>query len=220
MTGPPGDGPDLLEGLARTAEVLTGKPLSQEARAQFHRYLDLLLLWSRSQRLTGFESPGEIVRGLFEDSLLFLPLLPGRRPLRIVDIGAGAGFPGVPIRIVDPGLSLTLIEARRKRVSFLKAVGRELGFGASLTVIEGRAEAVVLDLEASFDVAVARAVGAIGQIAPIALGFLKPGGIFIASGPPADPGQERRAAADVVWEVRDYPALGLKRGFLKTSRKS
>ena len=84
-----------LEHLANTARVLSGRAIDAKARGQFSQYLDLLLLWNRAQNLTGFDSPPEIVRGLFEDSLLFFPLLPDR-PLRVVDIGAGAGIPGMP----------------------------------------------------------------------------------------------------------------------------
>ena len=98
---------------------------------------------------------------LFEDSLLFLPLLPDR-PLRVVDIGAGAGIPGMPLRIVDERIEVTLIESKRKRVSFLKTLRRELGLEKSVVVEEGRAEALVSEVvrrDGAFDVAVARAVG-------------------------------------------------------------
>ena len=150
-----------LEHLAHTARVLSGRPIDAKAREQFSRYLDLLLLWNRAQNLTGFESPPEIVRGLFEDSLLFLPLLPDR-PLRVVDIGAGAGIPGMPLRIIDERIEVTLIESKRKRVSFLKTLRRELGLEKSVVVEEGRAEALVSEVvrrDGAFDVAVARAVG-------------------------------------------------------------
>ena len=150
-----------LEHLAHTARVLSGRPIDAKARGQFSRYLDLLLLWNRAQNLTGFESPAEIVRGLFEDSLLFLPLLPDR-PLRVVDIGAGAGIPGMPLRIIDERIEVTLIESKRKRVSFLKTLRRELGLEKSVVVEEGRAEALVSEVlrrDGEFDVAVARAVG-------------------------------------------------------------
>ena len=111
----------------------------------FPQYLDLLLLWNRAQNLTGFESAPEIVRGLFEDSLLFLPLLPDR-PLRVVDIGAGAGIPGMPLRIIDEGIEVTLIESKRKRVSFLRTVRRELGLEKSVVIEEGRAEVLVSEV--------------------------------------------------------------------------
>jgi len=200
--------------------VLTGRALGREARDRFSRYLDLLLLWNRSQNLTGLGSPSEIVRGLFEDSLLFLPLLPGR-PVRVVDLGAGAGIPGIPIRIVDEDVELTLVESRRKRVSFLKTVRRQLGLERGLAIEEGRAEVLVSDVVlrgGEFDVAIARAIGNPRDVVPTAMRYVKAGGIFIVSGPPPD----RLAGLDVEsqgqWRIQRYPELGVTRGFFVAQR--
>lgn len=209
-----------LDHLAHTARVLSGRPIGVKARERFSRYLDLLWLWNRAQNLTGFESPPEIVRGLFEDSLLFLPLLPDR-PLRVVDIGAGAGIPGMPIRIVDEGIELTLVESRRKRVSFLKAVTRELGLEKEVAIEEGRAEALVSDVvrrDGAFDVAVARAIGDLKRVVPTALRYLKPGGMFIVSAPPPNRLVGLGAESHGEWRVLEYPGLGLTRGFFVAQR--
>ena len=211
-----------LDHLAETVHTLSGRPIASEVHALFARYLELLLLWNRTQRLTGFESPAEIVRGLFEDSLLFWPLLPPR-PLRMVDIGAGAGIPGIPLRIVDPGIRLTLIESRRKRVSFLKMITRELGLANDIVVAEGRAEVLVADLVGSsgaFDVAVARGVGSFESVLPIAQRYLVVGGLFIASGPPPARPPSVDSRSGVRWQVVDNPKLGLKRGFFIAERLS
>jgi 16S rRNA (guanine527-N7)-methyltransferase len=210
-----------LEHLARTARVLSGRPIDAKAREQFSRYLELLLLWNRAQNLTGLQSPPEIVRGLFEDSLLFLPLLPGRRPLRVVDIGAGAGIPGMPLRIIDERIEMTLIESKRKRVSFLKTLRRELGLEKGVVVEEGRAEALVSEVVergGPFDVAVARAVGNLEQVVPTALQYLKPGGVFIVSAPPPARLAGLGAESHREWQILDYPAIGLKRGFFVAQR--
>jgi len=209
-----------LDHLAHTARVLSGRPLDSKARGQFSQYLDLLLLWNRTQNLTGFESPPEIMRGLFEDSLLFLPLLPDR-PLRVVDIGAGAGIPGMPLRIIDAGIEVTLIESKRKRVSFLKTVRRELGLEKSVVIEEGRAEVLVSEVvrrDGPFDVAVARAVGNLRQVLPSALQYLKPGGVFIVSAPPPTRLASLSAESLGEWRILDYPDLGLKRGFFVAER--
>ena len=209
-----------LDHLAHTARVLSGRPLDARAREQFSKYLDLLLLWNRAQNLTGFESPPDIVRGLFEDSLLFLRLFPGR-PLRVVDIGAGAGIPGMPLRIVEEEIKVTLIESKRKRVSFLKTLRRELALEKSVAIEEGRAEALVSEVvrrDGAFDVAVARAVGNLERVVPTALAYLKPGGVFIVSAPPPARLANLGAESHGQWRIVDYPDLGLKRGFFVAQR--
>jgi 16S rRNA (guanine527-N7)-methyltransferase len=214
------EGREAFARLARTFEALTGRPLADHARAGFVRYLDLLLIWNQAVRLTALESAREIVDGLFSDSLLFLARLPPR-PLRVVDIGAGAGIPGVPLRIVDPEIRLTLVEARRKRVSFLGALKRALGL-EDLEVIEGRAEVVVRQIVESggqFDVVIARAVAPPAELVPTALSYLKAGGCFIASGPPADKlAGVTGLPLSARWEIHDFPVLGLKRAFLVATK--
>jgi len=209
-----------LDRLAHTARALSGRHIDATARERFSQYLDLLLLWNRAQNLTGLESPPEIVRGLFEDSLLFLPLLPDR-PLRVVDIGAGAGIPGMPLRIIDEGIEVTLIESKRKRVSFLKTVRRELGLKKGVVIEEGRAEELVSEVvrrDGEFDVAVARAVGNLEDVVSTALQYLKPGGVFIVSAPPPDRLAGLGTEAHGEWRILDYSELGLKRGFFVAAR--
>jgi 16S rRNA (guanine527-N7)-methyltransferase len=206
--------------LDRSIHVLTGRQASDRQRQQFRTYLDMLVRWNRVQRLTGLREPAAIVQQLFQDSLLFLACIPsGTRA--VADIGAGAGIPGIPLAIVRPDMSMTLIEAKRKRASFLRTVKRELN-AQNISVIEGRAgqmasEAVLKD---SFDVVVARAVGSLADLFPIAMGYLKAGGVFIASGPPKGVlrsgndiprGIERRAI--------NIPELGSSRVFLTATKR-
>ena len=139
----------------------------------------------------------------------------------MVDIGAGPGIPGVPLRIVEPGISLTLIESRRKRVSFLSVLKRELGLD-DVRILEGRAEDLIIQLPElvdKFDLAVSRAVGPVEPLIPTALRYLKPGGLLIVSGPP--PGNPRPVIPPEVkgqWKITDFPALGLSRVFLVVSK--
>ena len=152
-------------------------------RRQFERYLDLLTLWNRSQRLTGVLSADRIVSDLFIDSLLFLKVIPPGA-LRVADIGAGAGIPGIPIVLARPEIAITLIDSRRKRASFLLAVRRELGID-NLRVLEGRAEELVeadRSLSEGFDVVVTRAAGPTAIVLPIAMSYLSRGGLFVAGG--------------------------------------
>ena len=166
--------------------------------------------------MTALDSPEGIVRDLLIDSLLFLRVLPDRRPLAIVDIGAGAGIPGIPMKLADPKLALTLIESKRKRVSFLRAACRELELD-DVVVVEGRAEEVVHQeptLAGAFDVAVSRAVSRIDRISPTALPYLRPGGALVVSAPP---GAHSSAGIELV-RARIPGGEGQQRGFL-TVRK-
>jgi 16S rRNA (guanine527-N7)-methyltransferase len=122
-----------------------------------------------------------IVEHLFLDSLLFLRLLP-LTTRALVDLGSGAGMPGVPIKIVRD-VEVTLVESRRRRASFLSAVVRELALGQTRVVAE-RIESRLPDLEGRFDAVVMRCAGDIGEMMPLAARLLVPGGVVIASGPP------------------------------------
>jgi 16S rRNA (guanine527-N7)-methyltransferase len=204
-----------LADLALVARAV-GATLSPDALERFERYLELLVAWNRAQRLTSLRQRSQIVRGLFADSLLFLKVLPARRPLRVVDIGAGAGIPGIPLRIIDPGLSVTLIEAKRKRVSFLKTVARQLSLQGDLDIVEGRAEQVLADgtygFPPNYDIAIARAAMPIGKLIPLGLGYLWLGGELIVSGPPML-GKQPESIPGLAWKVAEVPELGLARTF-------
>lgn len=213
---------DVIAELAAAIRTITGHPPTARAREQFARYLDLLLEWNRVHRLTGFESPADVAEKLFQDSVLFLPLLPPR-PLRLVDIGAGAGIPGVPLRLLDPRIALTLIESRRKRVSFLATVRRELAI-EDVQIAHGRAEDLIVqdaELHEQFDVAVMRAVSRSRELLAAVRYSLRLGGTLIASGPPR--GQTADLDADgfrIEVKQLDYPRIGVSRRFLVGLRES
>ncbi|MFQ5828212.1 MAG: 16S rRNA (guanine(527)-N(7))-methyltransferase RsmG [Candidatus Methylomirabilia bacterium] len=175
-----------LEGLLTSGfRALVRRLPSRDELAAFSRYLDLLLKWNRVYSLTTYRKPGEIVRSLFLDSLLFLPLLPAEAN-RLVDLGAGIGIPGIPVKIAQPERELTLIEARRRRAGFLSAAVRELGLGRT-SVLHGRAEQLLeerQDLGGRFDAVLSRAAGRPARIVPLAMKFLRKGGIVVLSGPP------------------------------------
>jgi 16S rRNA (guanine(527)-N(7))-methyltransferase RsmG len=211
---------DPLVRLADAIRVVTGRAASAAERERFSRYLALLLVWNRTHRMTALSSPAAIGRILFQDSLLLLPLLPGGG-IKVVDIGAGAGIPGVPLRIVEPRIQLTLIEARRKRVSFLSALRRELDL-SDLEILEGRAEDVIKqhpEKSGVFDVVLSRALARTPALLVAIGGYLRPGGIFIAPGPPR-PGRlpEMPPILAARWEVVPFPGLDLERCFLVASR--
>ena len=169
--------------LADGAHEILHRPLTRLELDRFTKYLELLLKWQKSQRLVGSTEPGWIVENLLLDSLLFLPVLPF--PLRtLLDLGSGAGLPGIPLKIVLNEVQLVLVESRRKRVSFLASVIRELGLEHA-RVVGRRVEDAMDELEGGFDAVVMRSVGDPGDLLPVVSRLVvRPGGVVVASGPP------------------------------------
>jgi 16S rRNA (guanine527-N7)-methyltransferase len=149
--------------------------------AAFGAYLSLILKWQSVHRLVGRPDPAWIAKELFLDSLLFLRLVPPSARV-IVDIGSGAGLPGIPIRIVRPDLTVILVESRRRRASFLSTVARELRL-EGVRVVNARAETVVHELSQSVDAIVMRCAGPFADIVASVRPVVRPGGVVVASGP-------------------------------------
>lgn len=194
---------------------ITGRPARPDERERFDAYLEQLLLWNRTHRLTGLHGPADIVRKLFIDSLLYLPLLPAARPLRVADIGSGAGIPGVPLRIVDPGISLTLLDSRRKAVSFLSALKRSLRL-EDVNVHQARAETYLAERpeeKGAYGALVTRAVALDESRVASLREYLSEGGLIIASGSPGGQDERGMAKGGRVVEVPSQQR-GLKRHFL------
>jgi 16S rRNA (guanine527-N7)-methyltransferase len=151
---------DPVEGkrfLEQGAKAL-GIALSADQLEQFMDYLVLLRKWNRVINLTALHSIEEIVVKHFLDSLTLLPHLPEKA--RILDLGSGAGFPGLPIKIVRPGQAITLVDASAKKISFLKEVVRCLNLSGT-RVLQGFVSKRSPALLGSdrFEIIVARAVG-------------------------------------------------------------
>jgi 16S rRNA (guanine527-N7)-methyltransferase len=213
---------ESLERFFKAFPALLGRAATPAERVAFERYADLLLVWNRAHHLTALKTRAEIGQGLFLDSLLFGTLLP-RGPARVLDIGAGAGIPGVPLRLVDPDISLTLIESRRKPVSFLRALIRDLAM-PDIKVHHGRAEDVVLELPeltGVFDCVLMRAVGRSAALIELSMRYLRPGGRLIASGPPAGGALPKVAWQGLFeWKTVQFPKAGLSRVFLVVTKQA
>jgi len=188
---------------------------SPSERVAFERYADLLLVWNRTHHLTAAKTRAAVGQGLFLDSLLFRSLLPPS-PARIADVGAGAGIPGIPLRIVDPGVRLTMIDSRRKPVSFLRTLTRELGL-SDVDVEHGRVEELAehaASMCAAFDVVLTRSVRLEDELLEASMRLLKPHGMFVASGPPPNkPAPEIRWSGVASWKVISFDSLGIERRF-------
>lgn len=170
-----------LRALADGAREILGRSITEAEQVKLHKYLDLLCKWQRVTRLIGSTDRRWIVEHLILDSLLFLRLLP-RQPGDLLDLGSGAGVPGIPVAIVESA-RITLVEARRRRASFLAAVIRELGL-TNVTLRNVRAEVLLPALAGRFNAVVMRCAGDPSELFPVALEFAQPGGVVVASGPP------------------------------------
>jgi 16S rRNA (guanine527-N7)-methyltransferase len=171
-----------LQALAHGAEAALGRRLTTNELENFGKYLTLLQKWHKTHRLVGSDDPMWIVEHLFLDSLLFLRLLPASCR-KVADVGSGAGFPGLPIKIVRSDLEIVLIESRRRRAMFLNSAVREMRLGG-IRVLEGRIEALPSELNGSFDAVVMRCAGDIEELIPVAAVLVADAGIVVASGPP------------------------------------
>jgi 16S rRNA (guanine527-N7)-methyltransferase len=161
--------------------------------------VELLLKWQRSQRLIGSADRDWIIDHIVLDSLLFVRMLPPHVD-RVLDVGSGAGVPGIPLKIVLPATTFTLLEARAKRVSFLLAVVRELELGGC-EVLNGRLETIADVRAPDYDAIVMRCAGAPAELKQTALRLLRPGGLMVATGPPS-----RRAMSGPEWRQVNGPA--------------
>lgn len=145
---------------------------------RFNLYLEELIEWNKKFNLTSIADPREIQVKHFDDSLALLQVFP-LTDQSVVDVGAGAGFPGIPLKIICPGIKLTLVESRQKKTEFLSHIVKTLGLN-DVEVVWSRAEEYAKEKRECFDLAVARAVAKINVLAELCLPLVKIGGIFIA----------------------------------------
>ncbi|MBA3533275.1 MAG: 16S rRNA (guanine(527)-N(7))-methyltransferase RsmG, partial [Ardenticatenales bacterium] len=174
---------ELLDTLAGGWLSVLRTPLSEAQLAQFARYAELLATWNERINLTAITDLEGIVVKHFLDSLSVLVALDpvAQAGTSIIDVGTGAGFPGIPLAIVRPTWQITLLEATRKKVDFLQLVADELGLSNAVT-LWGRAEEQGHEAaqREQYDVAVARAVAELPVLAEYCLPFVRVGGRWVA----------------------------------------
>jgi len=167
------DGGDVLGAGVRAL----GVALPDDARAKLDAYVALLAKWNRTFNLTAIREPERMVTHHLLDALAVLPHLPQGATLRVLDVGAGGGVPGIPLAIARPGWHFTLIDASSKKAAFLTQAAAELGL-ANLTAVAGRVE----DYRppAPFDVVVARAFADLRTFAETSMRHVADGGALVA----------------------------------------
>ncbi|NLC65916.1 MAG: 16S rRNA (guanine(527)-N(7))-methyltransferase RsmG [Clostridium sp.] len=148
---------------------------------KFERYMRILQKWNEKINLTSIIEDKEIIQKHFIDSIKIFEFEEMENMEKIIDVGTGAGFPGIPIKIVKPEIKLTLLDSLNKRVKFLKEVGNELGL-ENIEYIHGRAEDFGNDnnYREQYDLATSRAVANMTVLSEYCLPFVKVGGYFIA----------------------------------------
>ena len=154
--------------------------LEEHALCLFRGYYRELAVWNEKMNLVSVRTPEEILIKHFVDSLTPLPYITCPQG-RLLDIGSGAGFPGIPLKIARPGLHVFLLEASRKKSSFLKTLIRQLSLSHT-AVIHARVESAMTDnaYRHVFDVVISRAAFKLPELIKMGLFFLSPGGLLIA----------------------------------------
>lgn len=149
--------------------------LNERQQEQFYTYMKLLQKWNENINLTAIIEPEEVLQKHFVDSLTILPYIPKNSD--VIDIGSGAGFPGIPIKIAQEGIQLTVLDALNKRLIFLQEVIKILSL-ANVKTIHERAETAGKNItyREQFDIAVSRAVAPLSILVEYLLPFVKLGG--------------------------------------------
>lgn len=175
-----------------------GCSLAPEQIIAFQVYSDELVAWNKRTNLTAITESEAIEVKHFLDSLSCLQALPRGDGLRVLDVGSGAGFPGLPLKIARPDLRLSLLESVGKKVSFLQHIVQRLGL-ADVQILEGRAEDYGRQPEQreQYDVVLARAVAELRVLVELTLPFCRVGGVVIAQ-KRAGIDEEMRSAARAI----------------------
>lgn len=165
-----------------------GIEASDKMLADFQKYKDILVEWNQKMNLTGIEDEKEVFIKHFLDSISAVSKGYIKNGMSLIDVGTGAGFPGMPLRISLPDLKVTLLDSLNKRINFLQEVANQIDID-DIEFIHGRAEDFGKDenYRECFDIATARAVAGLSALMEFCVPFVKVGGHFVClKGPNAN----------------------------------
>lgn len=163
-----------------------GIELNSEKLNKLDKFYNLLISWNEKINLTTITEEQDVYLKHFYDSLTLIKAIDLTKDLTLLDVGTGAGFPGIVLKIVFPNLKITLLDSLNKRINFLNLVVRELGL-KNVKTIHSRAEdgARKPELREKFDVATSRAVANMAVLSEFCMPYVKKGGYFVALKGPA-----------------------------------
>lgn len=156
-----------------------GVELDETALDRFDRYAELLCEWNTFMNLTAIKEPDEIVKKHFIDSLSLLSAVRIPEGSSLIDVGTGAGFPGIPLLIARNDLKVTLLDSTNKRLEFIKAVLESTGLSAKVVHMRAEDAGRNKEFREKFDFATARAVSNLRDLSEYCLPFVKIGGYFV-----------------------------------------
>lgn len=165
--------------LLRQQAQLHGVPLDEQMLDCFEVTADMMVRWNERINLTAITEPRDIVLKHFVDSLAIVKLLP-QKSFSLIDVGTGAGYPGIPLAIVLGNMRLTLLDSQDKRLVYIKELCRELKIEADIVHMRAEQAGHEKDMRQAFDVAVARAVANLPVLCELCLPLVCVGGKFIA----------------------------------------
>ena len=153
--------------------------LTDEQLSQFEKYYSMIIEWNERINLTAITDPEEVAKKHFADSLSIIKVLSLNEIESVIDVGTGAGFPGIPLKIAFPHIKITLLDSLNKRIQYLGEVNDNLAL-SDVVLIHGRAETVARDPvhRQKYDLCVSRAVANLSVLSELCTPFVKVGGIF------------------------------------------